>query len=244
MISHMDEHLTWTSSTLGNLATNCSANSRPSGAPPTPTASRDVRSNCNTSGDLASATINGGTAGMEVTLCFSTALNMARNSNFSINTMVEPRATWFNSMKKPKIWNRGIGKSTTIWGDASSPAAAAIASRLIRRACISAMEAIKFLCVSLTPLTRPVVPDEYSIAAVSDCLITGNGEFGRLQERRDVKEGESRRIIGILEEILGATEETEKAIEGLQSVIWCMISEEEEAGLAGETTTPIEISAK
>jgi hypothetical protein len=64
-----------------------------------------------------------------------------------------------------------------------------------------------------------VVPEEYSIAAVSDCLITGNGDFGRLELRREVKEGESRRIIGILKEILDATEETEKAMEGLQSAI-------------------------
>lgn len=110
-------------------------------------------------------------------------------------------------------------KSATVCGGAGSPAAAASASLLIRRACVSAIQAIKLRCVRLTPLTRPVVPEEYNIAAVSDCLITGNGEFGRLEERREVNEGESRSIIGILEEILDATEETENAIEGLQSAI-------------------------
>jgi hypothetical protein len=36
-----------------------------------------------------------------------------------------------------------------------------------------------------------------------------------------MKEREPRRIIGIWDEISDAMEETEKAIEGLYSVIWC-----------------------
>jgi hypothetical protein len=56
-------------------------------------------------------------------------------------------------------------------------------------------------------------------------LITGNNEFGRLEDRRAMKEREPRRIIGIWDEISDAMEETEKAIEGLYSVIWCKISE-------------------
>lgn len=175
--------LTWTICTLGKTVAKRWETSRPSGAPPTTMATSDERSRRRASSDLVSATTTGGAADSFVTRYRSTARAAAARSNRRITTAVSPDEMVRVSSPNPITWNSGKGNSVTAAGGdgdgggglplpASVAASLATVSRIALYALICAM---RLRCVIATALTRPVVPDEYSNAAVLGCFIATAG---------------------------------------------------------------------
>jgi hypothetical protein len=73
-----------------------------------------------------------------------------------MDTKLVPKATVLTQYRNPYAWKYGTAHRLTAGEDLTA-----------REELATAKTDMKFLCVSTTPLTFPVVPDEYNIAAGS-----------------------------------------------------------------------------
>lgn len=115
-------------------------------------------------------------------------------------------------------------------------------------ACSTATVAMYLRWERAAALTRPVVPDENMMAATSVCLMStaGLGRVGSTVSKSAENLGESSRTTGArgVAGSLEAVEETAKAMAGFTTPIRRDVSDGVEAGLAGETMTPMERRAR
>uniref|UniRef100_A0A0A9FWS5 Uncharacterized protein n=1 Tax=Arundo donax TaxID=35708 RepID=A0A0A9FWS5_ARUDO len=230
---------------LGKMAAKRSATSRPSGAPPMPMTRRDERSRRRASSDLVIATSTGGAAGSSVTRYRSTARSAAPKSNRSMRTAVSPMDTDLSSIMNPNTWKRGRGNRVTVGGGGCSPASAASFSLFSRFSLCVQISATRLRCVIATAFTRPVVPDEYSTAAVSDCFTaTGGGAATPPSEASLLYSSDPMTTHLRCRGSLAATSGTANATTGRESATWCAYSSAVDAGLADETMAPMDMSAK
>ena len=218
-------------SACGNFLSNFSATSLLNGAPPQLNLRNELKSYLLVKSDFSNVRIMVGDTGMSLTLYLSTTFNTCSKSNLSVKTNVFPHRNSFINKKKPKTWNKGSVSNETACGSSSA--------ELFWKAAIGA---ITFLWVNDTPLTLPVVPEEYRIAAMSDWLTsTWLVALSRLEiwVNKEMNSGESMRIVPRGKEgSLWAVWEVANAILGLLSWIWWVSSEFELRGLAGEMVTP------
>lgn len=153
-------HFTWDSSTFGNNALNLLPTSGASGAPPQITRRSGEDLSLIASSDCVSAITSGGTANIWLIL-YLAAKEMVSDigPGLGTTTTVSCLIMLFITMKNPIEWNIGPNRSVVSFSD----------GRIAR---VPAITAMMLRCETAAAFVLPVVPDEKSIAAGSDCQIS------------------------------------------------------------------------